>query len=56
MLTRCLFDKGERHNSGLKKLLDVHLLLFFPGYGTKFEKNCQKLGKFHQLFETTKQK
>jgi hypothetical protein len=27
---------------------------FFLGYFTQFEKNCQKMGKIHQLFETTK--
>jgi hypothetical protein len=56
MSTRWLFSLGERHNSGLKKISDVHLTFFFwPGYFTECEKICQKMGKIHQLFETTKQ-
>jgi hypothetical protein len=29
MSTRWLFSLGERHNSGLKNLLDLHLTSFF---------------------------
>jgi len=32
MLTRCLFSLGERHNSGLKKLLDVHFTFIFGAW------------------------
>ncbi len=48
---------GERHNSGLKKLLEVHLTFFFGLVSLlNLKKIAQKMGKTHQLFETTKKK
>jgi len=47
MLTRWLFPLGERHNSGLKKLLDVSLTLFFClVILINLKKNAKKWGKF----------
>jgi hypothetical protein len=47
MSTRWLFSLGERHNSGLKKLSDVHLTLFF---GLVILLNVKKFAKKWEKF------
>jgi hypothetical protein len=48
---------GERHNSGFKKLLDLHFIFIFSWlFYFNLKKFAKKIGKFHQLFETTNEK
>jgi hypothetical protein len=50
MSTRWLFSLGERHNSGLKRLLDVHITLFF---GLVILLNLKKIAKEKGKFSPT---
>jgi len=46
-MSRWLFSLGERHNSGLKKLLDLHFILF---YSWSFYFNLNKIAKKWEKF------
>ncbi len=52
MLTSCLFSLGERHNSGLKHLLDVHFTFFFLVILLNLNKIAKKWEKFTNFLKS----
>jgi hypothetical protein len=51
-MSRWLFSLGERHNSGLKKLLDLHFILLFAWlFYFNLNKIAKKWEKFTNFFK-----